>query len=946
MKKYLYGSEWRKWDFHVHTPFSILNNRFGVNPEVSEEFDRYVVELFNRAFENNVEAIGITDYFSVEGYKKLKNEYLSKPEVIERLFPDAEVQDRIRDIYFFVNIEFRLNKFVGERDSSINFHVIFSDEVTIENIEQNFLQRLEFCYEGSPQTVDHTRILCRHNIAEFGDKLKKEQGFEGDAYKVGLEHLVIDDSKIMEVLTGNPIFKEKYLICVPPDEDLCRINWAGRDHNTRKTIIQKSDCLMASNPNTIKWALGEKIEDIQDFLDEFKTIKPCIWGSDAHDFESMYKPSQDRCCWIKAELTFNGLKQVIYEPKERVRIQPNKPEAKTGYYVIDHVRIEDENFMPEAIYFSENLTCIIGGKSTGKSLILHNMAFAIDQNQVQEKCRISESRVRPVNNVEISWKDGYVSSSRNTVDRKIVYIPQTYLNRLSDEKEETTEIDDIIKEIVLQNPEIVQEYERLSVFENEAKAQLDKTIYDYQISLQEIRVIQNNILESGDASSISIELEKLKSEKVCLVEKSSLSEEDVVAYDVAEQNVKSIQGIIFKLESDMSIIRGVDSLSILDSFTEKLQIGFIKDYAHEEINSIRVLINEKWKESQTKVLDEIQTQIYKLQTEKEKNQNIVDHLRPLVEYNEQLRELSIKIETEEAKLRNANELDSGLKHEMSKSEELLKSVIESRQGYHDAYQLFVSFVNERQRTLDVDDMEFRLEVVWRKDRFMEMLKRLLDNRSMNRLTGYNLKELRDNHYNSDFLFSLCKSIVSEDANTLELKQGYSVEEAFRQIFKNWYNINYIVTMDDDIIYDMSPGKKALVLLKLLIGLAESRCPILIDQPEDDLDNRSIYEDLVKYMKQRKKDRQIIVVTHNANIVLGGDAEQVIVANQNGKNAPNRQYKFEYRSGAIENDRKLFDQNSVVLNGVLNEKGVQTHICEILEGGKQAFDLRKSKYYSV
>lgn len=85
---------------------------------------------------------------------------------------------------------------------------------------------------------------------------------------------------------------------------------------------------------------------------------------------------------------------------------------------------------------------------------------------------------------------------------------------------------------------------------------------------------------------------------------------------------------------------------------------------------------------------------------------------------------------------------------------------------------------------------------------------------------------------------------------------------------------------------MSPGKKALVLLKLLINLAESKCPILIDQPEDDLDNRSVFVELVDFIRNKKISRQIILVTHNANIVVGCDAEEVIVANQAGNNALN------------------------------------------------------------
>ncbi len=145
---------------------------------------------------------------------------------------------------------------------------------------------------------------------------------------------------------------------------------------------------------------------------------------------------------------------------------------------------------------------------------------------------------------------------------------------------------------------------------------------------------------------------------------------------------------------------------------------------------------------------------------------------------------------------------------------------------------------------------------------------------------------------------------------------------------------------------MSPGKKALVLLEMLISLEDGKCPILIDQPEDDLDNRSIYNDLVQYIKKKKKERQIIIVTHNANAVLGADAEEIIIANQNGSGTENAEKRFEYRSGAIENDEILTDEDGKTLKGILNQKGIQTQICDILEGGRMAFKLRQNKYAGI
>lgn len=195
-------------------------------------------------------------------------------------------------------------------------------------------------------------------------------------------------------------------------------------------------------------------------------------------------------------------------------------------------------------------------------------------------------------------------------------------------------------------------------------------------------------------------------------------------------------------------------------------------------------------------------------------------------------------------------------------------------------------------------------------------------------------------YTAEKLKEIIKKLLS---GVLEIKVGHNIESILRDINDDWYNIKYKVVMDNDNIDVMSPGKKALVLLKLLIDLAESKCPILIDQPEDDLDNRSVFDELIPFIRRKKKERQIIVVTHNANVVLGADAEEIIIANQTGSKSENKEKRFEYRSGAIENDNPVFDTDGNIEVGILNSKGIQQHICDILEGGEIAFEKRKNKY---
>jgi predicted ATPase len=139
---------------------------------------------------------------------------------------------------------------------------------------------------------------------------------------------------------------------------------------------------------------------------------------------------------------------------------------------------------------------------------------------------------------------------------------------------------------------------------------------------------------------------------------------------------------------------------------------------------------------------------------------------------------------------------------------------------------------------------------------------------------------------------------------------------------------------------MSPGKKGLILLFLILHLSNADYPILIDQPEDNLDNRTVYTELKDFMKKKKIERQILIVTHNANLVVTTDAENVIVANQDGQDQGNENetYHFEYDSGALEDSFR--DQNAL---GVLNKMGIKEHVCEILEGGEAAFIEREKRY---
>ena len=183
-----------------------------------------------------------------------------------------------------------------------------------------------------------------------------------------------------------------------------------------------------------------------------------------------------------------------------------------------------------------------------------------------------------------------------------------------------------------------------------------------------------------------------------------------------------------------------------------------------------------------------------------------------------------------------------------------------------------------------------------------------------------------------------KNLLSEK---VLLKNGYEALNVVTEFLTHsWYSLDYSLTYQGDNFVNMSEGKQAFVILKLLLDFSDKKCPILIDQPEDSLDNRAIYHELVAYIKRKKKERQIILVTHNSNVVVSADAENVIVANQEGADTPNLGgLKFQYINGSLE-DTKQRDENAEY---ILSSQGIREHICDILEGGRVAFEKREQKY---
>jgi len=182
------------------------------------------------------------------------------------------------------------------------------------------------------------------------------------------------------------------------------------------------------------------------------------------------------------------------------------------------------------------------------------------------------------------------------------------------------------------------------------------------------------------------------------------------------------------------------------------------------------------------------------------------------------------------------------------------------------------------------------------------------------------------------------TLLNEIVHYLEYDQRDQRKEERRYItdqikdLKDFYNyvfsLEYLgpfyeLKLGNKSLPQLSPGEKGAMLIVFYLMLDKDNIPLIIDQPEENLDNESIYKILTHFIKHAKKKRQIIMVTHNPNLAIVGDAEQIIFVNIDKKN----KNTFSFKAGSIENP-------------VINK-----HASDILEGTLKAFNVRRLKYFN-
>ena len=951
MTSYPRGSEWRRWDTHVHTPMSILNNQFPRLPGTSEpDWDQYVTALEQRG----MAVYGITDYFTIEGYKTLL---------------PYQAAGRLQGIRLLPSIEFRLDKLVSGRGADLpkrlNFHVIFSEEVLAQDIEDHFLHDLNFAYENNPHDTGQQFRLKPANLALLGERLKaEEKSFEAmTPIEVGAMSAVVNLDAIVKILTDNDRFKNKYLLALPA-EHWDSIPWGGQDHHTRKLLLQRADLVMASNPKTVSWCMGQPpyMEGPTSFVREFRTLKPCIHGSDAHDLFFIGHPcarrsdaSHDchsqtgqcelRNCWVKADPTFEGLRQLLYEPADRVRIQPADPTPTKSIYslagtAVQHRQINDDLALADVdLPLNAGLVAVTGGKGSGKTALVDLIAHCyMDRENTSDR----NSFVRRVGSeggglqVTLTLANGNkfsktIADGRFIEDSHIVYIAQGELEKYIDENSDLNEYIHrlVFESSVIKDTTLAFDYQQVTSEIEALQSDLD-SLNDIAVQLEQATDASmfESVVKTG--KQVKAELEDLEKRVAALEPK--LGPEKIAASTKAQEVIAELKSNRDRLVTARDLV----SATLRSVDTDLARVAATIAQLNEIITTLHLgspltLPTYPDRDRILEIRTAVEAQLRKIVAEIEQREKLVKALADETrEHNRLLgkrQELKTRYTQLQQQWKSLDEQKKLLGEKTQERSKVMRKLLETVVSKRTLYTNIISAFGAAKEAI-LSDLDFVAHMAVEAEALREGMQDLVDNRQVQ------VEDTEKGPCVFASLLHILEEVCAGDAqaidravaetNTLasslrtKLKKSKAVscDELYRNLYRPYLSVYAVALYKHTPLDRLSLGQKATVLMK--IYLAEGESPIIIDSHDDHLDNEYIMDELVGAIRQAKEYRQVIIASNNGNVVINSDAEQVIVAQRHDG-------EISYVAGAIE------------------DPPIRELALKVLEGGPEAFRKRQEKY---
>jgi hypothetical protein len=977
------GSEWRRWEPHIHAPGTVLNNQFGSgNP-----WDSYLTTL--EALRPKIEAVGVTDYYVTDTYEEV-----IRQQNAGRL-PDVKL--------IFPNIEVRLD--VAAKTGFVNLHFLVSPEDPNHLAElRRILTRLQF--QAYADRFDCTR----DDLIRLGKRANPTIQDDRAALAHGATQFKVNFEQLRKVIGESDWAKKNILIAVAGNEgDGTSGVRQASDATVRQEIEGFSHIIFASSQAQREFWLGQRSVTVEELRTRYNGCKPCLHGSDAHDQTSAGKPAGDRFSWIKGALTFDALRQACIDPAARAFVGAEPPRRALPSQVISQVKLVNASWAATPVIpLNTGLIAVIGARGSGKTALVDVIAAGCDSivwppedadESISPSFLVRARSLMGQGQVTLTWGGG--SNVTRALDGSDANGPAAYprARYLSQQ---------FVEELCsLQGASegLVQEIERV-IFEAHDEEQRDGTT-DFR-ELLEARTMRFREARRREVEAIIAQSERIAVE----LEKETLVEGHLQQTVQKRELIKNYNTDLSKL-----VVKGSEAQANRHSQLNHVAQGIaarVQNYQNQrrifvtmqdEVSNMRsTKAPEMLRQVQARYpgsgLDATQWDafllIYKGDVDKALTEYIAwadkevaklqgaavaasDPITPLIADTEDLSTVQLaRLKAEMARLEQIIGADAAVRKQytalsarISQENVALKALeerlldvqgaaarrktlqAEREASYGRVFGAIVSQQNElsalyaplltrlQKSSGTLRKLSFTVTRVVDAGAWGEIAEeKLIDRRKSGPFSGRGAligvanAELKPAWEKGDapqvqaamtaFVTKYWKDFLAHAPYATTEKAEY---RAWLKQFAHWLystdhiRVRYEIEYDRVDIRKLSPGTRGIVLLLLYLALddADDR-PLVIDQPEENLDPKSVFEELVSLFVEAKGKRQVIIVTHNANLVVNTDADQIIIASAGSHTA-----------GGL--------PSIVYVAGGLEDTDIRKEVCNILEGGEEAFRER-------
>ncbi len=972
------GAVWLRWEPHIHTPGTVLNDQYGGGEDAWEQ---YLLALESAS--PTLRAIGATDYYAISTYERVVEEKTRNGRL-----PACDL--------LFPNIEMRL-ALGTHRGNWVNIHLLVSpdDPKHIEEVSR-LLGRLRF------RAYDDEFGCTRSELIRLGQRVDPTERDEAAALRIGTEQYKVSKDDLVEVFRGTEWPRKNVLIAVAAGADGTSGVRDGSDATLREEVEKHADIIFSGNPADRDFWLGQKPSmSVEAIRARFGSLKPVIWGSDAHMLAKVGKPDQDRYCWIKGAPTFDALKQVCIEPR-RSYVGELPPSGATPSQTIAELAISGAPWLlTPSIALNPGLVAIIGARGSGKTALADMIAAGCDAFTEEKNAQSFINRANADGfldgaSVEVRWAEGTPISkdlaNATSVDwdsyARVRYLSQQFVDELCSSTGMTDRLLSEIERVVFDAHSSTHgteasdfgellnlnagRFRDIREREEDALADVSDRIGNEIEKASAVDGLRRQIAEKEQA------IKGYTADRAKLIPKGSDQDSKMLA-DVMEAT-ETVRGYLrafaardaalASVKDDVLDLRTNRAPTALRGMKERYRpSGFSDDeWANFLLNHqgrVDDLVSGKQKDLASAVaswrgeapaapvnglsfvpagVELAKLPLATLEAETARLQKLIAADNDTAQ---RLAAVSKRISGENVQLAALNERLKDCEGAPARRQELLRereagyrrvfdALLEEERVLRELYAPLMERLTDgpgsvRKLTFSVSRTADTKAWAQRGEEFIDARKNPLKGiGTLKEEVDKILKEAWETGDAAEAAAAMSNFRTTHLDGIIKALKISPQDQAYRATMKRlaqWLystehiSLHYSIDYDGIDIRRLSPGTRGIVLLLLYLALddADDR-PLIIDQPEENLDPKSIYDELVALFQAAKLRRQVIMVTHNANLVVNADADQIIIASV-GPHQPGALPPITYVSGG------------------LDEAPIRQQVCEILEGGEEAFKER-------